>query len=137
MAKSILIVDDEANIRELYKQEFEEEGYRVTTVASAEEASDILRGERPDLLVLDIEMPGRDGLSYLREVIERDRDLPVLINSAYSCYRDDFSSWLAAAYVVKSADLGPLKGKIREILADSPLESLSRLPSGGPKGEAS
>jgi two-component system OmpR family response regulator len=118
MSKRILIVDDEANIRELYKQEFEDEGYRVTAVASAAEASHILKQERPDLIVLDIEMPGRDGLSYLREIIDRDRDLPVLINSAYSCYRDDFSSWLAEAYVIKSADLDPLKGKVREILEE-------------------
>lgn len=117
MSKRILIVDDEANIRELYKQEFIDEGFEVDTVASAEEAGDILDKRRPDLMILDIELPGQDGLAYLREVMETNRDLPVLINSAYHSYKDDFASWSAEGYFVKSADLDPLKRKVRELLA--------------------
>jgi DNA-binding NtrC family response regulator len=116
MPKRILVVDDEANIRELYKQEFEDEGYEVAVVASAEEAAHILNERRPDLMILDIEMQGQDGLSYLRELMESNRDLPVVISSAYPSYKGDFSSWLAEAYLVKSADLDPLKDKVREIL---------------------
>ena len=118
----ILVVDDEASIRELYKQEFEDEGYEVTAVASAEEASHILKERQPDLMILDIEMEGTDGLAYLRELMETHRELPVVISSAYSSYKDDFSSWLADAYVVKSVDLGPLKQKVREIVAAKPEE---------------
>ena len=70
MGKRILVVDDEANIRTLYKQEFEDEGYAVTTAASAEEALDLLRGSPADLVVMDIEMPGQDGLVCLREIME-------------------------------------------------------------------
>ena len=70
MSKRILVVDDEANIRDLYEQEFTDEGYAVDTVGSAEEASDLLAARRPDLMILDIELPGQDGLAYLREVME-------------------------------------------------------------------
>jgi len=118
MRKRILVVDDEANIRELYKQELEDEGYEVATVASAREASHLIQRQVPDLMILDIEMAGQDGLSYLRELMETHRDLPVVISSAYPTYKDDFSSWLAEAYVVKSADLDPLKEKVRDILAE-------------------
>ncbi len=118
MRKRILVVDDEANIRELYKQEFADDGYDVDTAASAEEAEKAMAAHRPDLMILDIELPGRDGLEYLREVMEAERSLPVLINSAYDSYKDDFASWAAEAYFVKSSDLDPLKRKVRELIGD-------------------
>jgi len=118
MGKRILVVDDEANIRGLYEQEFKDLGYEVEAVASAEEAKLVLEARRPDLMILDIELPGQDGLAYLREVMEADRKLPVLINSAYHSYKDDFASWSADAYLVKSSDLDPLKSKVRELLED-------------------
>ncbi len=116
MSKQILVVDDEANIRHLYKQEFEDEGYEVAAVASTREATHLIQELQPDLMILDIELAGQDGLSYLREVMEANAELPVVISSAYSSYKEDFSSWLAEAYVVKSSDLDPLKEKVREIL---------------------
>ncbi|MCB1164414.1 MAG: response regulator [Candidatus Krumholzibacteriia bacterium] len=117
-SKRILVVDDEASIRTLYAQELGDEGYEVETVASAEEATRVLERQRPDLLILDIELPGKNGLTYLREVMGEHRDMPVLISSAYHSYKDDFASWSAEAYVVKSSDLDPLKAKVRELLAD-------------------
>jgi len=117
-SKHILVVDDEASIRTLYAQELGDEGYEVEAVASAEEASVALARQRPDLMILDIELPGKDGLAYLREVMSAHRDLPVVISSAYHSYKDDFASWSAEAYLVKSSDLDPLKAKVRELLGD-------------------
>lgn len=114
--KRILVVDDEASIRTLYSQELRDEGYLVEAVASAEEAARALERQPADLLILDIELPGKDGLAYLREVMERYRDLRVVISSAYHSYKDDFASWSAEAYLVKSSDLDPLKAKVRELL---------------------
>jgi DNA-binding response OmpR family regulator len=116
MAKRILIVDDEVNIRNLYRQEFEDEGYLVDTAASPEEADEIMEKQSPHLMILDIELSGQDGLSYLREVMQANRNLQVVISSAYSSYKDEFSSWLAEAYIVKSSDLEPLKQKVQELL---------------------
>ncbi len=116
--KRILVVDDEASIRTLYSQELRDEGYLVEAVASAEEAAEVLARACPDLLILDIELPGKDGLSYLREVMQVHRGLRVLISSAYHSYKDDFASWSAEAYLVKSSDLDPLKAKVRELLTD-------------------
>lgn len=114
--KRILVVDDEASIRTLYCQELRDEGYLVEAVSSAEEAARALERQSANLLILDIELPGKDGLAYLREVMERYRDLRVVINSAYHSYKDDFASWSAEAYLVKSSDLDPLKAKVRELL---------------------
>ncbi len=115
MAK-ILVVDDEKNIRTLYETELGEEGYEVTTAASASEAYDLLDKEVFDIVILDIRMPEEDGISALEKMMVKRRDLPVLINSAYSSYKDNFLTWLAEDYIIKSADLSELKTKIAQIL---------------------
>lgn len=116
MMTKLLVVDDEKNIRKLYETQLKREGYEVTTVESAEEALSIMEREQPDLVVLDIRLEGMDGIDCLRTLMEKRRDLPVILNSAYSTYKQDFASWMADAYVVKSSDLTELKDKIREVL---------------------
>ena len=117
MSSKILVVDDEENIRKLYTAELTAEGYEVSSVDSGEAALDWVAKEAPDLVVLDIKMAERDGLNILGSIKRDNRELPVVLNSAYSIYKDDFNSWLADAYVVKSSDLDELKTKIREILS--------------------
>ena len=112
----LLVVDDEKNIRRLYESELKREGYEVETAESAEDALELIEDGPPDLVVLDIRLEGMDGIDCLRTIMERRRDLPVILNSAYSTYKQDFASWMADAYVVKSADLTELKEKIREVL---------------------
>ena len=114
----LLVVDDEKNIRKLYETELGREGYEVTTVESSEEALSLMEQELPDLVVLDIRLEGMDGIDCLRTLMEKRRDLPVILNSAYSTYKQDFASWMADAYVVKSSDLTELKDTIREVLAN-------------------
>ncbi len=114
----LLVVDDEKNIRKLYETELRREGYEVTTVESAEEALSLIEQELPDLVVLDIRLEGMDGIDCLRTLMEKRRDLPVILNSAYSTYKQDFASWMADAYVVKSSDLTELKDTIKEVLAN-------------------
>lgn len=115
MAK-ILIVDDEVNVRKLYGEELEGEGYEAFTAATIDEAIEILENEHPDLIVLDIKLGEESGIECLLKIVEYRKDLPVIINSAYSVYKDNFQTWAADAYIVKSMDLGPLKEKIRELL---------------------
>ncbi len=115
MAK-ILVVDDEKNIRTLYETELKDEGYEVITASSAVEALELVENEIFDVVVLDIRMPGEDGISALEKMMVKRRDLPVLINSAYSSYKNNFLTWLAEDYIIKSADLTELKKKIAQIL---------------------
>jgi len=115
MAK-ILVVDDEKNIRTLYEAELGDEGYDVTTASSAKEAYDLLENEFFDVVILDIRMPEEDGIAALEKMMVKRRDLPVLINSAYSSYKDNFLTWLAEDYIIKSADLTELKAKIAHVL---------------------
>ncbi len=114
--KRILVIDDEENIRLLYKEELADEGYEVSVASSAQEALAKIEAERPDLITLDIRMPGVDGIEFLKLLRERDRDLPVIIVTAYGEYKQDFSVWASEAYVVKSADLDELKAMVRKVL---------------------
>ena len=117
MKKKILIVDDEKNIRFLLKEELTDEGYDVILAESGAVALEIISKEKLDLVTLDIKIPGEDGLSILRKIREIEYDLPVIICSAYSVYKSDFSAVAANHYVVKSSNFEELKTKINEMLS--------------------
>jgi CheY-like chemotaxis protein len=114
--KTILVVDDEKHIRELYRSELEDEGYSVILAATGSEALKIVEENPPDLIVLDIQMPGMDGIELLENLLGRDKGIPIILNTAYSHYRDDFSTWGADAYVVKSSDTSKLKAEIKRLI---------------------
>jgi DNA-binding response OmpR family regulator len=113
---TILIVDDEANLRLLYEKELNREGYAVKVAASGKDALEQMAVTQPDLVVLDIKMPGMDGLELMNKILAVNNRLPVIISSAYASYKDNFATWSADAYVVKSSDLSELKETIRTIL---------------------
>ena len=113
---TILIVDDEENIRWLYKEELEEEGYGIAAAASGEEALQMVPEIKPDLVVMDIKMPGISGVDTLIKIKEIDKNIPVILCSAYGDYKHDFTTWASDAYVVKAASLDELKKAIREVL---------------------
>jgi CheY-like chemotaxis protein len=112
----VLVVDDNRQLCALYALELGET-YEVDTVHSAREALERLTHHRPDVIVLDIKMPGMDGIEALGRILQRDRKVPVILNSAYSHFRDDFMTWAAEDYVVKSSDLGPLEDAIERALS--------------------
>ncbi len=112
----LLIVDDERDIRHLYAAELEDEGYQVASAGSGTEAAEMLQSQQFDLVVLDIQMKGESGLQLLQKIVKERTDLPVILCTAFSCYKEDFSSWLADAYVVKSSDLTELKEEIARAL---------------------
>jgi len=113
---SILVVDDEEHILKLYEKEFSEDGYQVKTAKDAKEGIKIAQETQVDLVVLDIKMEGKNGLEVLSDFRRINKNLPIILNSAYSTYKSDFQSWLADAYVVKSSNLEELKRKIRELV---------------------
>jgi CheY-like chemotaxis protein len=117
--KRILVVDDEESIRFLYKEELEEEGYVVECAKNGEEALEMLSVFKPDLVSLDIKMPVMDGIEALKRIREKERQLPIILCSAYGDYKQDLTTWASDAYVVKCADLTNLKLTIRKLLGSS------------------
>ena len=113
----ILVVDDEANIRLLYAEELADEGYEVVTAANTTEAVEKLQEGAFDLAVLDIKLKNESGIDLLQKLVKERHEMPVILCSAFSCYKDDFSAWLADGYIVKSGDLTELKQEIARVLA--------------------
>jgi DNA-binding response OmpR family regulator len=114
--KRILVVDDDESIRLLYKEELEEEGFAVEVARDGGEALRQLLLFKPDLITLDIKMPGMNGIETLKRIREMERQLPIIMCSAYGEYKQDFTTWASDAYVVKCADLTELKSTIRRLL---------------------
>ncbi|MDH4223502.1 MAG: response regulator [candidate division Zixibacteria bacterium] len=112
----ILLVEDEPNLLELYKEELQEEGYEIISTMDGEDAVLKTKKELPDLVVLDIKIKKLQGLEVLKKIKEFNKNLPVILNSAYEVFKLNFSSWIADAYLIKSSNLTELKEKIKELL---------------------
>lgn len=115
--KRILLVDDEDGIQLLYREEFEDAGYAVDSAYNGDEALTIFRANPPDLVILDINMPGMNGIEVLLQMKEIRADLPIILSSAYQEYKQDFGSWASEAYVVKSANMDELKAVVKKHLS--------------------
>jgi len=115
----ILLVEDDANQALLYQQELEAEGHEVALAKNGREAVDLVKTAAPDLVVMDISMPGMDGIEAMGRILSQHNKLPVILNTAYAAYKDNFLSWSADAYVIKSSDLEELKDTIRKLLDKS------------------
>ena len=116
MKKKILLVEDEKALCLLYEEELSREGYDITAVTDAEAALAALRSNAFDLIVTDIRMPGKNGIELITEIMGLRKDIPIIINSAYQSYKEDFMTWAADAYVVKSSSLDELKAKIKNLI---------------------
>ncbi|MBM4055584.1 MAG: response regulator [Planctomycetes bacterium] len=113
---TILLVEDDKNQILLYEQEIAIEGYKVVTAMNGLEAIEKARNYKPDLVVMDINMPKMDGIESMCRILSEHRNIPIIINTAYSNYQNNFMTWSADAYIIKSSDLKELKDKIKELL---------------------
>jgi CheY-like chemotaxis protein len=81
----VLVVDDYPDVREMYSDYLKFEGFRVATAATGPEALDVARTERPDVILMDVTMPGMDGFTATERIKEDPRlaSVPVLILTAH------------------------------------------------------
>jgi DNA-binding response OmpR family regulator len=114
----VLVIDDEASIRLLYEDVLAEEGYEVLTAESGGEGLQKLREQSMDLVVLDIKLKTESGLDVLQRIVNQYPGLPVILCSAFISFQDDYTSWLAERYVVKSSDPAELLQEIKKVLAE-------------------
>ena len=112
----ILIVEDDESLSLLYSAELSDEGYECLLAKNGKEAIRVLTEVRPDLIILDIVMPVMDGMEVLGRIIGKYRHIPIILHSSHQGYKEDFMSWSADAYVIKSSNLTELKAKIRDLL---------------------
>ena len=95
---SILVVDDDPDIREVIKDRLESLGYEVLTASRGQECLDCLEKQYPQLILLDIEMPGMSGLEVLREIRKRQVNVSVLMISAYGTIERAVEAMREGAY---------------------------------------
>jgi DNA-binding response OmpR family regulator len=116
-APQILLVDDDARLREIVGMALTEEGYGVRTAASAEEAVQLLDGDEPDLLILDVMLPGKDGFELCREIRTRS-GVPILMLTAKTDTVDVVVGLESGAddYVTKPFVTKELVARIRALL---------------------
>ena len=117
--EKILFVDDDPVLLLLYQEELSEEGYEVLSSRNGKEALETYDQESPQLVVLELRLKIMNTLKTLKALLDRNRDLPVILNTASPLEGDCYKRWGAEGYVVKSSDLAQLKEEIREALAKS------------------
>ena len=116
-AANILVVDDEPQIRRVLRSTLSTQGYVITEAKTGEEALESLRKERPDLVLLDMNMPGMGGIETCRE-IRRASDAPIIMLTVRNAERDKVAALDAGAddYVVKPFGIEELLARIRAAL---------------------
>ncbi|MFP4057440.1 MAG: response regulator [Candidatus Brocadiia bacterium] len=122
--KHVMVIDDERDILTCLHEALSAEGYRVTAAVSGAEALDVLEDAAPDLVILDLRMPDMNGIEVL-QAIRRDRpELPVIVCSALSSYRNDFDivSSNVAAFIDKPIDLDKLSQAVRQAIGGGTTE---------------
>ncbi len=129
----ILLVDDDALLRRSLAFNLEQAGYGVTTAASAEDALALVARDRPDLVLLDIGLPGMDGLDALRHFQSR-LGVPVIFLTARRRKLDEVLGLELGAddYVTKPFDLDVLLARIKAVLRRSEHSEASSPTEAGP-----
>lgn len=115
--ETILVVDDDKNFRLLLETELTLEGYEVVLVGNGLAALKKIKEEAPDLVILDLKMPDLHGLEVLRTIREKNKELPIIICTAYEKMQDDYAIWSGgvAAFLTKPLDFDYLKDIIYEL----------------------
>ena len=120
-AATILVVDDEPQIRRVMRATLTAQGYAIVEARDGQEALEKLRSERPDLVILDMNMPVMDGLEACRE-IRAGSNVPIIMLTVRSAEKDKVRALDAGAddYVVKPFGIQELLARIRAALRRSP-----------------
>ncbi len=121
-AKKILVIDDEGDILKLARTRLKASGYQVITLDNGEIAVETVKSEKPDIILLDVKMPGKDGYDVCKELKndQATRKIPIIIFTAYYLKADEvkIKSALAYAddYILKPFESQALLAKIKLLL---------------------
>ena len=119
MTKKILLIDDEMDFITVMQLRLQANGYTVITAYTGEEALRKIKEEKPDALLLDIMLPGEDGLSILKKIRQENQNIPVFMMTAFSNEeRYSVANKLnASGFILKTSELQKEVQKITAILA--------------------
>lgn len=134
--KRILVVDDDRNLRKIIATNLELAGYEVVTAENGNIALDLLDAMQPDLVLLDVMMPGKDGYETARAIRRHpvNANVPIIMLTAKSEIEDKVTGFEAGADDYLTKPFGPqellarVRAKIRRVEVDTSLSPLTRLP---------
>jgi DNA-binding response OmpR family regulator len=133
MGTKLLIVEDEVTLRETLAYNLTQEGYQVTQSGDGAEALELARADKFDLIVLDIMLPGLDGLSFCR-ILRKEQTTPIIMLTARGGEVDRIVGLESGAddYIVKPFSLGEFLARVRAVLRRTPSVAMhtDRLESG-------
>lgn len=121
----VLLVDGDAVWTEYCEAELRRDGYDVCVARDGPEALEEFATAPPDLVVTEIRLAGIDGLDLMTRILHRSPKTPVILYTSHAGYRDNFLTWSADAYLLKSLDTAALRAKVRELLAERQTSSNS------------
>jgi len=122
----ILVVDDNPGVRRLLSEYLQSEGYKVEVAKNGMEALKIIKEDRDMMIILDLKMPGMDGLEVLKEMNRLSLGIPVLVMTAYSEIKNLFEMkaiGLVKDYISKPFNLNELLHKVRVITGNKEIMS--------------
>ena len=120
MNKKILIVDDEKDLCTILSDALSRDHYRVVTAFNGKTALQLAKKEKPDLILLDIKMPGMDGIEVLRKIKKMKKEIVVIMFTGYGTLETAREAMKLGAYdyVTKPVDLLLLKSLMKEVLGE-------------------
>lgn len=126
MGKHVLVVDDDTLLRRSVGLQLEQVGYRVSSAATAEDALALARRDRPDLVLLDIGLPGMDGLEAMR-LLQQDLNVPVILVTARRRELDTILGLELGAddYITKPFNMDVLLAHVKAVLRRSDRQQIS------------
>ena len=118
--KTILIVDDQAGIRMLLEEVFLREGYETLTAANGREALAIFEEMSPELVLLDMKIPGMDGIEILKRMKQQCEGVQVVMMTAYGELNliEEAKTWGAVRHFTKPFDVFELRETVKKLLDD-------------------
>jgi DNA-binding response OmpR family regulator len=118
MAETILVVDDDSNIREVLHTFFTLKGYEVVLAANGEQALELAKSEMPKAILLDINMPGIDGMETCKRLRagEKTRLIPIILITAYGATKAEASDAGADDIIYKPFDMRDLSIRLKSVI---------------------
>ena len=131
MSQSIYLADDEKNIRDLIELFLSQEGFSVQTFSTGDSLLEACKNSLPDLVILDIMMPGSDGLSICSQLRQENSELPIIIVSAKDSPFDRITGLTLGSddYLIKPFLPQELVARVRALLRRSQKSSSAASPS--------
>ena len=123
MPHTILIVDDESVARKWASQKLTDNGYTVLTAVNGEEALTVLGQTRPDLILLDVEMPKMNGYTFVAELAKKNLDpkIPIVVLTAHEELGPIFKRHGVQGYLIKPLSVEVVLAKIQEVIGLNPV----------------